>query len=142
MSPDKPKPTLQRIILDEIAPGPVLRDQLSESQLATLRAIHAVVAPHVSSFDDFELGFRRDVDPDSELRIWTGIAMAYQRFNEIYPAARPDEREAAFTAVLLLMSNEEGPSPQVPELIWKRCEDIVAALPVEAIPITVIGPRR
>lgn len=142
MSSDKPRPSLERVKLASISPGPILRDKLTDGQLEAVRSIFAVVEPYVPSFDDFELGFRRDADPDSELLIWSGIAMAYQRFKELYPAASEEEQGAAFTSVVLLMSNEETPSSSVPELIWNRCKDIVRAIPVSGAPITVFEPRR
>lgn len=130
MSSDKPEPPLERVQLASIAPGPVLRDKLSDSQLETARAIYAIVQPYFGdSFDAFELGFRRDLNPDRELRIWSVIAAAFQRFNEMYDAARDEEREAAFTSIVLLASMEPDPPPNIPAKIWEQCKQILSALP-------------
>jgi hypothetical protein len=128
MTSDESKKLLKRVDPATISPGPILREHLTDKQLELARAIFAVVYPYFDSFDAFELGFRRDIDPDSELRIWTGIAMAYQRFNEVYESSTTEERKAAFTSCVLLMSAEEDPPIDVPLQIWERCKQIIAVL--------------
>ena len=133
MSSDKPQRTIQRVRLIKSNPGPVLREKLTDQQIETVRAIHAVVQPYFPSFDDFELWFRRDPDPDSELQIWSAIAKAYQRFIDVHDAALVDELEAAFTCILLLVSKEETPPPYVSEPFWNRCRDDVESQTRDAL---------
>lgn len=131
--PAKQRLSAEEVPLSEIAPGPVLRDRLTDEQSETARAIYSIVQPYFESFEAFELGFLRDQNPESELRIWTGIAMAYQRFNEMYTLANDQEREAAFTSCVLLRSGVETPPQQVPVLIWQQCTEITNQLRAPAM---------
>jgi hypothetical protein len=124
MSSDDPRPRIEKIDSSKLRPGPIRRERLSDEQLQLARSVHEIVKPFVGPFEKFELGFLRDSNPDSELQVWTAIAIAFEAFDEQNADVTDEDRQAAFTSFLVMSMGAERPA-KVPESIWLKCEDIV-----------------
>jgi hypothetical protein len=90
-----------------IKPGPTLRDQLSEEQMARIRALQATFVevdgqPVERWFDNF----KRDVDPDREIRVWERMAKAYKAYCEGKKLS-PEAKKDVYRVVLLRSMAQE-----------------------------------
>src|SRR5262245_32394266 len=66
-----------------IQPGPIRRDALSDEQMARIRALQAVFVEVDGQTDEqWADNFKRDADPDKELRVWERMAKAYRAYCE------------------------------------------------------------
>lgn len=77
-----------------IQPGPIRRDALSDEQMARIRALQAVfVEVDGQTVEQWVDSFKRDADPDKELRVWERMAKAYRAYcdgKQLSPAAKKD----------------------------------------------------
>src|SRR4051812_18377911 len=73
---DPQEPELRYVDLKDLRLGPIRRESLSDDQLGILRAIYEVISPYQDmAFETMELNFLRDANPDSELAVWSCIAV-------------------------------------------------------------------
>jgi hypothetical protein len=64
-----------------IQPGPIQGDALSDEQMARIRALQAVfVEVDGQAVEQWVDNFKRDADPDKELRVWERMAKAYRTY--------------------------------------------------------------
>ena len=84
-----------------IQPGPLQRDILSDEQMARIRTLQATfVEVDGQAVEQWVDSFKRDADPDKELRVWERMAKAYLAYcggKSLSPAAKND----AYQVVLL-----------------------------------------
>lgn len=84
-----------------IRPGPIQRDSLSDEQMARIRALQAIfVEVDGQTVEEWVDNFKRDADPDKELRVWERMAEAYRAYcdgKDLSAAAKKD----VFRVVLL-----------------------------------------
>lgn len=68
--------------VDEIDPGPILRDTLSREQEEQIEYLYGVFS-EVSQdpLEKWKTDFQRDTDPDKEIAIWMAMAEAYTQYN-------------------------------------------------------------
>ena len=72
---------VQWIDPNEIQPGPVQRDSLTDSQMERVRALQKVfVEVDGQSVDQWVDNFKRDLNPDRELAIWEKMCSAYSAY--------------------------------------------------------------
>ena len=72
---------VQWIDPNEIQPGPVQRDSLTDSQMERVRALQKVfMEVDGKSVDQWVDNFKRDLDPDRELAIWAKMCSAYSAY--------------------------------------------------------------
>jgi len=93
----------------DIRPGPILREELDPLLALWARRLFERVGHLViPTYEEWELGFRRDAQPQSELLVWEAVARAY----ESYLAGHPDcdKADAAMNLMLasMLAIPEEG----------------------------------
>lgn len=68
---------------NQLKPGPIRHEVLTESQLERIKKIQSVFAEvDSSSTDKWIDDFKRDADPDHEIAIWERMAAAYSRYVE------------------------------------------------------------
>lgn len=100
-STDSADGEVQWIDPNELEPGPIRHESLTEEQLArieTLKKTFAEVSDQ--SLEQWVDNFKRDANPDSELVVWERMAKAYNRYcsnRELQFAAK----EEVFKIVLL-----------------------------------------
>lgn len=77
-----------------IQPGPIRREALSDEQMAQIRTLQATFAEvDGQSVEQWVDNFKRDVDPDKELRVWERMANAYRAYcdgRKLSPEAKKD----------------------------------------------------
>jgi hypothetical protein len=75
---------------------------LSEEQVERIHAFKRVLAEHDrTSFDHALTNFKRDSNPEREIRLWELISRVYAAELRARPAAEADERALIYSAVLL-----------------------------------------
>ncbi len=88
---------------DQLSAGPIRHPEFDEDVRNYIRRIQAVFAEHRPlSFEEWEEGFRRDMNPAQEIAIWVRAAEVYTTFAERdTDAAR---RQDIFRCVVACMS--------------------------------------
>src|ERR1035438_7027701 len=92
------------IRMSDIQPGPILHKHLSpdlEERIRKLEPVFAEVYPN--SHEEWLEGFQRDLNPESEVRIWEAFASAYQAFLAKRAVILPAKKE-----VFLLLVTSGG----------------------------------
>lgn len=106
MTDEKPadKPDIVNVPIDMIEPGPV-RSELTPEQSKRLKVIWDICG-HVNSdtFEQFEVDFMRDIDPESEIQIWERIAAAFYKAMKHFPDTMPMESARKIVASFVLLS--------------------------------------
>jgi hypothetical protein len=111
-----------------IQAGPIRRDSLTHEQMARIRALQATFADvdgqRVEQWVD---NFKRDADPDKELRIWERMSKAFRAFcdgRKLSPEAKKD----VFSVVLLRsMASEQEVLEHMKLKVLSR-EDAIAVM--------------
>lgn len=104
----------------ELIPGPIRRESLSDEQTRRARAVYEALQPFVSpTFEQFELNFLRDADPESEIQIWENIAYAFQRYEQQHGPLSDSDEATLFKSLLLISMC--GPKPDnTPQAYWDK----------------------
>lgn len=124
MASEKGELKVEHVKLSEIQPGPIGHESLTEDQLGQARAIYECVGPYLrTSFEQFELNFLREANPEQELHSWGCIALAHQRFFRWRPNATDEDADRAFTTFLLMSMGAARPH-DVPTAVWESLEAI------------------
>jgi len=102
----------------DLRPGPIQHEGLSEDQIQRAKAVFAALQPYMPrSFEQLELNFLRDAEPESEIRVWENIAYAFLRYKQKH-GPLVDAEEASLFKTILLMSMC-GPKPaHMPQAQW------------------------
>jgi hypothetical protein len=120
--PDQPE--IRRVKLSNLTAGPIRHEALTDKQLERARLIYACLGPFIGTpFEQFELNFLRDMNPDKEIHIWSCIAVAHQKFLKRKPGVSEDEARLAFTGLLLNSMGATKPD-DMPAPLWKSLERI------------------
>ena len=107
-----------------LRPSPIQHESLADDQLERVRVIYQFLCPHLNTaFEQFELNFKRDENPEQEIQAWSRIALARQTFSQRNPAATRQEAERAFKA-LLVVSMRAPRVDDIPASIWESLEAI------------------
>ena len=111
-----------------IQPGPIRRDSLTHEQMARIRALQATfVEVDGQTVEQWVDNFKRDADPDKELRIWERMSKAFRAFcdgRKLSPEAKKD----VFSVVLLRsMASEQDVLEHMKLKVLSR-EDAIAVM--------------
>lgn len=69
----------------EIRPGPIRNEELSADLLEQIGSIYEVIGPYLgTTLEQFEIGFMRDADPESEVILWSCITGVWVKYHEKY----------------------------------------------------------
>jgi hypothetical protein len=80
-SSDKPEGRVEWVDPKTIQPGPIRHEKLSEKQMERIRTLQATfVEVDGHPLDKWVDDFKRDQDPDREIRIWERMAKAYRSY--------------------------------------------------------------
>lgn len=91
-----------------IQPGPIRRDALSHEQMARIRALQAVfVEIDKQTVEQWVDNFKRDADPDAELRIWERIAKAYRTYCDGRQLSAVAKKDVYRVALLCSMASQK-----------------------------------
>jgi hypothetical protein len=93
--------------------GPMRHDGLSEGLLAIARETYATVGHFIQpTFEQWEMGFLRDTNPDRELALWQAMAESFtQRCQEMgrNPGTMSKDEFMEIFNPILITANEEHP---------------------------------
>jgi hypothetical protein len=91
-----------------IQPGPIRRDALSDEQMARIRALQAVfVEVDGQTVEKWVDNFKRDADPDKELRVWERMAKAYRTYCEGKKLSVAAKKDVYRVVLLRSMASEQ-----------------------------------
>jgi hypothetical protein len=102
MGKKKRRKELQEVPLEDIKQGPIRHKKGLSPLLETLaRAIYSKVGHLVyPMFEQWELGFMRDLHPWQEVLIWENIARTFDLYLATHPEAANDEKVVSTIAVI------------------------------------------
>jgi hypothetical protein len=94
---------------DKIIPGPIVHNELSEEQIEKITKIQATFSDiYPISLEDTITNFKRDQNPDSEIRVWENMMHAYETFISKNPAINSEKRSEAFKLILTRSMMDEN----------------------------------
>ena len=90
---------------DDVDPGPVRHEEPPQWFIDKAKEIHDTLKNvYDSSFDDFIMNFRRDVNPSQELGIWGWIASHFKTITE-NPLVPISKRKDIYKVLLLITTH-------------------------------------
>jgi len=111
-----------------IQPGPIQRDALSDEQMARIRALQAVfVEVDGQTVEQWVDSFKRDWDPDKELRIWEQMAKAYRGYCDGKQLSAVAKKDVYRVVLLRSMASEQDVLERV-ELNELSHDDAIAVM--------------
>lgn len=91
-----------------IQPGTIKRDSLSDEQMTRIRALQAVfIEADGQSVEQWVDSFKRDADPDKELRVWERMAKAYRAYCEGKQLSAEAKKDVYRIVLLRSMASEQ-----------------------------------
>jgi len=91
----------------QLRPGPIRHKTLPPVLLERVKAIFDVIGPYIGmTLEQFEVGFMRDMHPESEVALWCSITAAWLAYHEKYlnDEALPDDQERQMLGALIAIS--------------------------------------
>jgi hypothetical protein len=91
----------------KLRPGPIRHESLPPELLDQIKAVFDLIGPHINmTLEQFEIGFMRDVDPESEVALWCSITAAWLAYHKKFldDEEQPDEEEKKLLSALILIS--------------------------------------
>jgi hypothetical protein len=83
MPESEDQPEIRKVNPASLHIGPLRRESLSQDQEERVHAVYRYLAPYLgTTLEQFEIGFLRDSDPDSEINVWLAIAQIHRDFIE------------------------------------------------------------
>jgi hypothetical protein len=90
-----------------LRPGPIRHESLPPELLDQIKAVFDVIGPYINmTLEQFEIGFMRDMHPESEVGLWIKITKAWLAYHEDFLANEtlPDEDERKMLGALFAIS--------------------------------------
>lgn len=91
----------------KLRPGPIRHKSLPPELLEHIKAVFDVIGHYIGgTLEQFELGFMRDTDPESEVALWCSITAAWLAYHEkhLNDEPLPDEEEKTLLGALIVIS--------------------------------------
>lgn len=91
----------------KLRPGPIRNESLPPDLLDQIEAVFEVIGPYIGmSLEQFEIGFMRDMHPESEVILWVRITKAWLAYHEEFLANEtlPNEEERKLLGALIAIS--------------------------------------
>jgi len=94
---------------NKIIPGPIVHDDLSEEQIKRITKIQAAFSDiYPISLEDTITNFKRDRNPDSEIRVWENMMHAYETFISKNPEINVEKKSEVFKLILTRSMMDEN----------------------------------
>jgi hypothetical protein len=90
-----------------LRPGPIRNESLPTELLDQIKAVFDVIGPYIGmTLEQFEIGFMRDMHPESEVALWCSITAAWLAYHEKFlgDETLPDEDERKLLGALIAIS--------------------------------------
>lgn len=91
----------------QLRPGPIRHETLPPELLERVKAIYEVIGPYINmTLEQFEIGFMRDMHPESEVALWCSITAAWLAYHEkhLNDETLPDDQERQMLGALIAIS--------------------------------------
>ena len=130
------------IDIDNLIPGPIVHQKLNDEQLEKIKFIYESFKEVYSiSYEETLTNFKRDRNPDNEIKIWLQMADAYNKFTIGHSSPKElSSRKEAFSLILMrsMMSEQEAINRIKPEELTKnQIHSIFANYKLEPTPVTI-----
>ena len=105
--------------------GPIRHKSLPPELLGQIRAVYDVIGPHIDmTLEQFEIGFMRDMHPESEVALWFRITKAWLAYHEGFLGNEtlPNDEERKLLGALIAISTgiEDVSKLNVPVEVGRR----------------------
>jgi hypothetical protein len=90
-----------------LRPGPIRNESLPPVLLDQIKAVFDVIGAYLNmTLEQFEIGFMRDMHPESEVALWCSITAAWLAYHEKFlgDETPPDEEERKMLGALIAIS--------------------------------------
>lgn len=109
----------------KLRPGPIRNESLPPELLEQIKAVFDVIGPYINmTLEQFEIGFMRDMHPESEVALWCSITAAWLAYHEKYlnDETLSDEEERKLLGALIAISTgvEDVAKLNVPTVVGRR----------------------
>jgi len=109
----------------KLRPGPIRNKSLPPELLEQIKAVFDMIGPYTKmTLEQFEIGFMRDMHPESEVALWCSITAAWLAYHEKFlnDEAPPNDEEKKLLSALILISSgvEDVKKLGVPAEVGRR----------------------
>jgi hypothetical protein len=109
----------------QLRPGPIRLGSLPPELLEQIQAVYDLIGPYLNmTLEQFEVGFMRDMHPESEVALWCSITAAWLAYHEEFlnDETLPDEQERKSLGALIAISTgvEDVSKLNVPVEVGRR----------------------
>jgi hypothetical protein len=109
----------------KLRPGPIRNESLPPELLDQIKAVFEVIGPYINmTLEEFEIGFMRDMNPESEVALWFNITKAWLAYHEDFLGNKtlPNEEERNILGALIAISTgiEDVAKLNVPVEVGRR----------------------
>ena len=112
----------------KIHPGPIRRDSLTDEQMARIRALQATfVEVDGQTVEQWADNFKRDADPDKELRIWERMSKAFRAYCDGRKLSSEAKKDVFSVVLLRSMASEQEALEHVNLKVLSR-DDAIAVM--------------
>jgi hypothetical protein len=126
---------------DSVEPHPIVHASLPPEQIARIERVHRTFAEvDPTPLDKWIEDFRRDQEPEPQIRVWEDMALAYEGFLADRELSL-DAKKEVFQIVLLrsMASNEEVLEKlQLEHVTGEDALKVLELYPSDPVPITVV----
>ena len=117
--PDSNDPNIRMVKASDLRPSPLQRESLTQQQEEAARAIFEYLKPYLdTTFEQFEINFLRDANPDAEIQVWYQIAVIHSSILEHNPDATDDDGKDVFSSLLIISMGGTSKPENVSERVW------------------------
>ena len=114
---------VEMVPVDQLEREPLRHEKLTEEQMARLRVLQQTLDEvFPSPIEDWVDSFKRELDPERELRIWEAIAKAYESYCSTRELSLAQKKEIYEIILIRSMLSEEETLRQV-DLNYLSVED-------------------
>lgn len=125
----------------KILPGPIVNDELSEEQIKKITQIQAVFSDiYPISLQDTITNFKRDRNPDNEIRVWENMMHTYETFIAKNPEINLEKKSEVFKLILtrsMMDDNKVRSQTEFKILNENEVNEILASYTLESKPIII-----
>jgi hypothetical protein len=109
----------------QLRPGPIRNESLPPELLDQIKAVFDVIGPYIDmTLEQFEIGFMRDLHPESEVALWCHITKAWLAYHEDFLGNEtlPIDEERKLLGALIAISTgiEDVAKLNVPFEVGRR----------------------
>ena len=125
----------RRVEVGKIKPSPIRHTELPDDLIGRIRLIRsALIVPYPQTMEFWVDGFKRDMQPEREIKFWEHVASCYLEYTAINKLTK-EQHKAAFTFIVgrLMGVKEEGVGKLPPETIESLHDMCISKFPIYEI---------